>query len=258
MGNALIELGPLLQQPRIGQDDWTIPVAARFVVIQTAHDNLAGMKPPAEAEEYHADLISATADCSAATEQFSRGVDSLDSEYLRSAGELINSCGEKLKALPVGFLQSLIPASSIAPAWGTARLVPRVPIPTPTPSFTATPVPAPTSTAFILFVPTWPIVNPTYTPWIGPTATKEGGSSSSSGGGGDKEDKEVEDDNDEADDADDDKGGGIVCACESNTLNCPESGDKTAIRDCFKQCNDLGKGDVHDLDRDHDGVACDD
>lgn len=105
MGNALIELGPLLQQPRIGQDDWTVPVAARFAAIQTAHDNLAGIKPPVEAEEFHADLISATADCSAATEQFSRGVDNLDGEYLKSAGELINSCGKKLRALPADFLQ---------------------------------------------------------------------------------------------------------------------------------------------------------
>ena len=55
--------------------------------------------------------------------------------------------------------------------FGTARPVPLIPIPTPTPSFTATPIPLPTSTPLILFAPTWPVVNPTYTPWIGPTAT---------------------------------------------------------------------------------------
>ena len=55
------------------------------------------------------------------------------------------------------------------------------------------------------------MVNPTYTPWIGPTATTSGGSSSSSSSGSDKEDKEVEDDNDDADDNDDDIGSGSCC-----------------------------------------------
>lgn len=100
MGNALIELGPLMQQPRIGQDDWTIPVAVRFATIQAAHDNLTGTKPPASVEEFHAALINATADCSAATKQFARGVDNLDETMLASAGELIRSCNNKLRVLP--------------------------------------------------------------------------------------------------------------------------------------------------------------
>lgn len=100
LGNASTELAPLMQQPRIGQDDWTIPVAVRFARIQAAHDNLAGTKPPAEAEVFHAALIDATADCSAATKQFGRGVDTLDREMLNSAGELLRSCGAKLRVLP--------------------------------------------------------------------------------------------------------------------------------------------------------------
>lgn len=100
------------------------------------------------------------------------------------------------------------------------------------------------------------MVNPTYTPWIGPTATTQGGSSSSNGSSSeeDKGDNDVNDDNDEADD---DKGSTLVCTCESDTLNCPPSGqDKTAIRNCFNLCRSQGKGDVHNLDGDDDGEAC--
>lgn len=105
MGNALVELGPLLQNPRRGQDDWTFAVAAQLVIIQAAHDNLANTRPPERARDFHPALLNATADCSAATRQLSRGVDDLDLQFLESAVQLIESCGTKLGALPKDFLQ---------------------------------------------------------------------------------------------------------------------------------------------------------
>jgi hypothetical protein len=46
-----------------------------------------------------------------------------------------------------------------------------------------------------------------------------------------------------------------VCDCSYNRYNC---GDFTSsdAQDCYLYCKSLGKGDIHDLDRDHDGDAC--
>lgn len=47
-----------------------------------------------------------------------------------------------------------------------------------------------------------------------------------------------------------------VCSCSSNSLNCANFSTQSQAQSCFNYCVGQGRGDIHDLDRDHDGIAC--
>jgi len=47
-----------------------------------------------------------------------------------------------------------------------------------------------------------------------------------------------------------------VCNCTSNTYNCPDFKTQKQAQACYDYCVSLGKGDIHKLDRDKDGVVC--
>ena len=50
-----------------------------------------------------------------------------------------------------------------------------------------------------------------------------------------------------------------VCDCSGNVYNCEDFRTLAiAAQDCYDYCKSLGYGDVHDLDRDNDGIACED
>jgi endonuclease YncB( thermonuclease family) len=54
-------------------------------------------------------------------------------------------------------------------------------------------------------------------------------------------------------------GGGVenpVCICTGNAYNCADFGSHSAAQSCYNYCNSKGAGDVHKLDRDADGIAC--
>jgi len=51
---------------------------------------------------------------------------------------------------------------------------------------------------------------------------------------------------------------GIICDCSRDRLNCGDFAHQTAAQACFDFCLQSGKGDVHGLDGDNDGLACDD
>lgn len=126
-----------------------------------------------------------------------------------------------------------------APAADRAAPVelPVTPLPTETPvaPVTATPVPAPTNTLgpTPTTIPTEPppatdvppptdtvTPNPTDTPLPPPTAVP------------------------------------TACDCSADVYNCPDFGSPYAAQQCYLQCRDAGAGDVHRLDRDGDGNAC--
>jgi hypothetical protein len=46
------------------------------------------------------------------------------------------------------------------------------------------------------------------------------------------------------------------CACTGNLYNCPDFGSQAEAQACFDWCVSLGAGDVHQLDSNEDGVAC--
>jgi len=47
-----------------------------------------------------------------------------------------------------------------------------------------------------------------------------------------------------------------ACSCSSNQYNCSDFGTHAKAQACYNYCASVGKGDVHQLDRDNDGVAC--
>lgn len=46
------------------------------------------------------------------------------------------------------------------------------------------------------------------------------------------------------------------CSCSGNLYNCPNFATQGQAQACFDYCVDQGHGDVHLLDTDNDGVAC--
>ncbi len=48
----------------------------------------------------------------------------------------------------------------------------------------------------------------------------------------------------------------VVCGCHSDLYNCSDFGSQASAQACFNYCMAGGWGDVHRLDTDDDGVAC--
>ena len=47
-----------------------------------------------------------------------------------------------------------------------------------------------------------------------------------------------------------------VCSCAGNIYNCSDFSTHTQAQACYEYCKALGKGDIHCLDRDNNGLAC--
>jgi len=47
-----------------------------------------------------------------------------------------------------------------------------------------------------------------------------------------------------------------VCDCSGDNYNCSDFGTPTEAQACYEYCKSLGRGDIHRLDRDDDGIAC--
>lgn len=50
--------------------------------------------------------------------------------------------------------------------------------------------------------------------------------------------------------------GDAVCSCAGNLYNCADFSTHASAQACFDYCISIGRGDVHRLDRDNDGSAC--
>lgn len=46
------------------------------------------------------------------------------------------------------------------------------------------------------------------------------------------------------------------CPCNGNTMNCSDFRNQKAAQACYDHCKSQGFGDIHRLDRDNDGIAC--
>lgn len=51
-------------------------------------------------------------------------------------------------------------------------------------------------------------------------------------------------------------GGTAVCSCSGDSLNCSSFSSHASAQSCFSYCMSQGKGDIHKLDQDGDGDAC--
>lgn len=48
----------------------------------------------------------------------------------------------------------------------------------------------------------------------------------------------------------------IACSCSGNTRNCSDFSTREQAQACYDYCVSQGRGDIHQLDHDHDGEAC--
>jgi hypothetical protein len=103
--------------------------------------------------------------------------------------------------------------------------------PTVMPTATATESPTPTMTASP--TPTEVMVTPTDTPSPTPTNTPMPTATATAT-----------------------QGPSEACLCDWNRYNCSDFGSQAAAQACFNFCVSQGAGDVHLLDQDEDGVAC--
>jgi len=88
-----------------------------------------------------------------------------------------------------------------------------------TPTSSMTPLPPPT------LAPTW-TPEPTYTPFVLPTLQIINPPANTG------------------------------CSCNSDTYNCSDFSNQSSAQACFNTCVAEGKGDIHRLDQNNDGVAC--
>lgn len=125
--------------------------------------------------------------------------------------------------------------TAVAVAWASAMALETANAPSPTSTFTPlppteTPIPSSTSTSTKepTAVPTnTPIPTATLVPFqpIVPTSGNSGG-------------------------------GDGVCSCNSDTMNCTDFRNQSSAQACYNYCKSIGAGDIHKLDRDNDGSAC--
>ena len=47
-----------------------------------------------------------------------------------------------------------------------------------------------------------------------------------------------------------------TCDCSANVYNCEDFDSESEAQACFEYCVEQGADDVHNLDGDHDGLAC--
>ena len=85
MSTYLSDLGVLLQFPDIGNDDWTIAVAANLVGIQFAYDETAALVPPPAFAGFHGLFLQAMELFNSATYDIIYGIDNFDAGSLESA-----------------------------------------------------------------------------------------------------------------------------------------------------------------------------
>jgi hypothetical protein len=96
IAQGLQALSTLSQNPRFGDDTWTIQFAAAITLIRMGHRDLVGLTPPPDGAALHAAIIDATADCDTSMELLARGVDARDAAQISEATALMQSCNTKL------------------------------------------------------------------------------------------------------------------------------------------------------------------
>lgn len=96
MGEALQDLGQLLQNPKPGNDDWTVGVALQVTLIRSTHEELLEMDVPTEMTEVHAAVLDATADCNTSMDYLVSGIDNLNTNEIEMASTYMVQCSEKL------------------------------------------------------------------------------------------------------------------------------------------------------------------
>jgi hypothetical protein len=90
MGKALTEIGALMQDAQLGDQNWIIDVAVRMATIQLSHEALIKILPPPETAHVHTILLGATQDCYDMVEHLQPAIDNFDGPRHSVGGSLNN------------------------------------------------------------------------------------------------------------------------------------------------------------------------
>ena len=85
VGKALTNFSLLLQNPKYGNDEWTLQVAAQLVIIRMVYDEAMELDPPSSMAEIHLKYTQGMKAYNDMTYLFSRGVDELDLDLIDQA-----------------------------------------------------------------------------------------------------------------------------------------------------------------------------
>lgn len=89
VGKAFTELGELSQNSQMGNDQWTLKVAAQLATIRIVYDKTMEVDPPSSMAEIHLKYIQAMKHFNDATYLIAQGVDELDPSLLDTATQEI-------------------------------------------------------------------------------------------------------------------------------------------------------------------------
>lgn len=85
VGKALTNLSSLLQNPKYGNDEWTLQVAVQLTTIRLVYDEAMALEPPSSMVEIHLKYTQGMKAYNDMTYLFSRGVDELDPNLIDQA-----------------------------------------------------------------------------------------------------------------------------------------------------------------------------
>jgi hypothetical protein len=224
-------------------NEWKAEIVAALAAMQVSAERLASIESSAPELSKTRDYFSKIdIETKLLVANYARGIDNLDKDSINAATHNMENINtyilEATKEMQKVSMMIAAPSATSLPTVAAPSGVPRVvpvsaPIPssptnTPRPTWTPWPTqtPGPTGTPrpISTTAPTW-TPRPTSTPW--PTSTT--GSSLAA-----------------------------ECPCNrGNVLNCPAFSSQPQAQACYLKCGGLSH-DVHGLDHDKDGVACED
>lgn len=85
MSNALSELGGLLKNYQLGDNEWTTNVATQLVKIRMVHDEAMAMTPPSSMTEIHYQYTQGLEHFYTMTDLLAEGIDELDVDLIDQA-----------------------------------------------------------------------------------------------------------------------------------------------------------------------------
>lgn len=97
LAQALSEIGTLMQDPQINKNAWTSQVFAQMNAIKLSHKEISAMEAiPAEMQDIHATLVSATTDLDQSMDHLATGIDNLNAAEIEAATTLMLSGNAKI------------------------------------------------------------------------------------------------------------------------------------------------------------------
>jgi len=85
VSNAFTELGKLLQNPQIGNEDWTLKMATQLAIIRTAYNKAMEIEPPDSMTHIHYKYVQAMKHYNTATELVAQGIDEMNPDLVNKA-----------------------------------------------------------------------------------------------------------------------------------------------------------------------------